>query len=78
MQRGVVCVSVSLALLAAMSSARAEVIPFSVSFSDRGFERIAHRRGISVFKHRRSEIIKLGAEGPRHAAGSFGRFQVRN
>lgn len=56
-------VSLSLALLSSVSSAQADPVPFSVAFTQRGFERIAHRRGTSVYKHRTSEIIKLGAEG---------------
>ena len=59
----IILACLSLSLVGGMSSARADLLPFSVTFTSKGFERIAHRRGISVFKHRESEIIKLGAEG---------------
>lgn len=44
-------------------AAHAEWIPISNSLTPHGFERIAQRRGITVYKHARSAVIRLGAEG---------------
>lgn len=51
-------------LVLGVPMARADMTPFEVGFSQRGYERIAQRRGIAVYKHIKSAIIRLGAEGP--------------
>lgn len=39
-----------------------ERLPLNVRLDQAGYERIAQRRGVSVYKHRTSDIIRLGAE----------------
>lgn len=43
--------------------ARAERVPLSRSFAHAGYEQIAQRKGVTVYKHRDSDIIRLGADG---------------
>jgi hypothetical protein len=43
--------------------ARAERVALGVPLTQRGFEKIAHRKGVAVYKHETSSIIRLGAEG---------------
>ena len=52
----------AVALATAALDARAERVPLPVPFTDRGFERIAHRKGVAVYKHKSSSVIKLGAD----------------
>lgn len=42
---------------------RAERIPLTVKLPDKGFEQIARDKGVVVYKHTESDIIRLGAEG---------------
>lgn len=56
-----------LALLLVPSSSRAEHAPVFRSFESRGFEQIARRHGVTVYKHRDSEIIRIGATARFHA-----------
>lgn len=49
-------------LLLVAAAGHAERIPLSVPLDQRGFEQIAHRKGVTVYKHRESSIIRLGAE----------------
>jgi hypothetical protein len=55
-------IGIALVLLAA-PGVRAERVPFSVKLTDRGFEQIAREKGVVVYKHTESDIIRLGAEG---------------
>jgi hypothetical protein len=50
-------------VVASAFPARAERVPLSRSFAHAGYEQIAQRRGVTVYKHRDSDIIKLGADG---------------
>lgn len=43
--------------------AHAERIPLTVKLPDKGFEQIAREKGVVVYKHTESDIIRLGAEG---------------
>ena len=43
--------------------ARAERVPLTVKLPDKGFEQIARKKGVVVYKHKESDIIRLGAEG---------------
>lgn len=47
----------------AASAARAERVPFRVKLTDRNFEQIAQKKGVTVWQHKESSIIRLGAEG---------------
>lgn len=49
------------------SAVRADLIPLTVPLVTKGFEKIATKEGIRVYKHRESEIIRLGAEGRLNA-----------
>ena len=40
-----------------------EMTPFDTKLEDEGFERIAKDKGVTVYKHKTSEIISLAAEG---------------
>lgn len=50
-------------LVAAPALAIAGPTPFGKPFERAGFERIAKRKGVKVYKHKTSSIIHLGAEG---------------
>jgi hypothetical protein len=41
----------------------AEATPFSMSFPSAGFERIAQERGVTVFKDKHADVIRIAAEG---------------
>jgi hypothetical protein len=45
------------------ASSLADKTPLSIPLTDRGYEWIKNKDGISVYKHTTSEIIKIGAEG---------------
>lgn len=51
------------AILPGVALGFAEQTPLGVSLARRGFDKIAHERGVTVYKHRRSENIRIGAEG---------------
>jgi hypothetical protein len=42
--------------------AQAERVPFDVKLADRNFEQIAREKGVTVYQHKDSDIIRLGAE----------------
>lgn len=48
---------------AAPRAARAERVPLMPYLSSSAFETIAQEKGVRVYKHRSSEIIRIGAEG---------------
>lgn len=60
--RRVALVAVGLLGLVPGGAARAERIPLRVPVESQGYERIAWREGVAVFKHRTSNVIKLAAE----------------
>jgi hypothetical protein len=41
----------------------AKTVPFSVQFTDRGFEEIAVDRGVRAYRHPSSKVVQIGAEG---------------
>jgi hypothetical protein len=47
----------------AVPAAQAERTPLSRTLSSKGFQKIARKRGVTVYKHPRSSIIRVGAEG---------------
>jgi hypothetical protein len=51
------------ALSFSSATAYGEFIPLATQLSTKGFEEIARRNGVVVYKHRDSDIIRLGAEG---------------
>jgi len=53
---------VAFMLILAAAEGRAERVPLSVPLDQRGFEEIAHKKGVTVYKHQESSIIRLGAE----------------
>jgi hypothetical protein len=55
--------AVALLLIAATAPARAVGVPLSRSLTRSGYERIGRREGVTVYKHRDSDIIRLGADG---------------
>jgi hypothetical protein len=58
----------SLPIIVGLGTAvRAERTPLSISLERRGFEQIANRKGVRVFKHRYDENIRLGAEATINA-----------
>jgi len=64
---GGVAAGLSLALLGATLitgpvSARADRIPLAVGLEQQGYEQIAQRDGVTVYKHRSASEIRLGAE----------------
>lgn len=50
-------------LLWARRTAAADPIPLEVSLQTKGFEHIATKHGVYVYKHKKSPIIRLGADG---------------
>jgi hypothetical protein len=50
-------------LLAGSPHAGAQRIPLGVAFTSMGYEKIVEKAGITGYKHRTSDIIRLGAEG---------------
>jgi hypothetical protein len=55
--------AVALLVVASTAPARAAGVPLSRSLARSGYEQIAHRKGVTVYKHRDSDIIRLGADG---------------
>jgi hypothetical protein len=53
---------VTLSLLPAAAAA-AELTPMTVPLTSRGFEQIKEQWGVKAYKHRRTDIIKIAAEG---------------
>jgi hypothetical protein len=53
-----------------LSAAGAELTPLSVRLERRGFEQIKDQYGIKAYKHRRTDIIKIAAEGRVNAPPS--------
>lgn len=56
-------VAAVLFLASSGSAAETEMTPLAVSLPQEGFERIAHKYGVSAYKHKESEIIRIAAEG---------------
>jgi len=40
-----------------------DMVPWSEPLTARGFERLFEEDGVTVYRHRRSEVVRLGAEG---------------
>lgn len=53
----------ALAVLMLPARATAKPIPLGVDLTQRGFEHIATKNGVKVYKHIKSPIIRLGADG---------------
>jgi hypothetical protein len=68
-KRSVVAIMLHLTMLfvtnvqAGMPASRKEFTPFGESFESRGFKQIADRKGVRVYKHGKSKLIHLAAEG---------------
>lgn len=55
--------SVLVLTLLASTAAAADPIALSVPLEQRGFEHIATKRGVRVYKHKTSSMVRLGADG---------------
>jgi START domain len=54
---------VTTALTPRVAAGFAEQTPLEVSFAERGFSKIASKQGVSVYKHRSADNIRIGADG---------------
>ena len=57
----------TLALIVTSGVAHAEQTPMSVALERKGFEQIAHRKGVKVYKHKYDNNIRLGADATINA-----------
>jgi Polyketide cyclase / dehydrase and lipid transport len=59
--------ALTFALIITGGVAYAEQTPMSVALERKGFEQIAHRKGVKVFKHKYDNNIRLGADATINA-----------